>query len=280
MSEPRPAPQARPPRALLRAVRHLLAPLVRLLLAHGGTQPLLAELLKGVYLEQAEAELGAGGERPTASRVSVLTGLHRKDIRRLRSELEGPDEPPASVSLGARLVARWTGEREFCDAEGRPLPLPRQGPAAVSFESLVASVSTDVRPRSVLDEWLRLGVVELDAEDRVTLRRDAFVPSEGFEEKAHFLGRNVHDHLAAAAHNVAGGEPMLERSVYYEGLSDASVDELARLSSELGMDALRRVNRRARELKERDAADAETGRPRRIHFGVVLLPRGREERVR
>lgn len=262
--------QAQPPGALVRAARRLLAPLVKLLLAHGATHAFVSELLKRVYLEVAERELARGGERVSASRLSVLTGLHRKDIRRLR-EPQPEYAPPSSVSLGARLIARWTGEAEFCDAEGRARPLPRQAERGPSFEGLVASVSTDVRPRAVLDEWLRLGLVEVDAEDRVALRAEAFVPSEGFDEKAHFLGRNLHDHLAAAANNVSGDRPMLERSAHYRGLGDASVSELEALSERLGMEALRALDRRARELQREDAAEAPEDAPRqRINFGVFF----------
>ena len=261
-------PDAQPPRALLRAARRLLAPLVRLGLAHGLTFPAFSELLKRVYLDVAERELMSDERPASASRLSVATGLHRKDIRRLR----GPaprHTPPTSVSLGARAIARWT-EPPWCDARGRPRPLPRAAdPAGAGFEDLIASVSTDVRPRAVLDEWLRLGLVEIDADDRVVLREAAFVPREGFDEKAHFLGRNVADHLAAAAHNLAGGPPQLERSVHYQELSEASVAELQQLASELGMQTLQTLNRRARELQRRDARrSADAGH--RINFGVYF----------
>ncbi len=264
------ASEGLPPSALTRAARHLLRPLVRLLVTHGGTHPFLASLLKDVYLEVAVEELEKSGERVTASRISLLSGLHRKDIKRLREAGEARYAPPASVSLGARLVARWTGDPAFTGADGAPLPLPRQAESGPSFETLVASVSTDIRPRAVLDEWLRLGLVEVDAGDHVRLVTDAFVPREGFDEKAHYLGRNVHDHLAAAVHNVSGGEPMFERGVYYEGLSERSVDELAALAEELGMEALRRVNRRALALQRRDASEAASETNQRIHFGAFF----------
>ncbi|MBV5344757.1 MAG: hypothetical protein JZU63_04105, partial [Rhodoferax sp.] len=82
--------------------------------------------------------------------------------------------------------------------------MPRQGNllGEASFDRLVASESTDIRARAVLDEWLRLGIVELDADDNVRLISDAFVPKKGFEEKAYFLGRNLHDHIAASVHNL------------------------------------------------------------------------------
>ena len=184
-SEPEPA-TALAPDTLLRALRHLLAPLVRLLLANQITYPLFSALLKGVYVEMADREFRLEGRPQTASRTSLLTGIHRKEIRRLREEAPVEFTPPASVSLGARLVLQWTGSPRFLDRRQRPLVLPLHddGSGGPCFEDLVASISTDIRARSVLDEWQRLGVVEMDAEGRMQLRVDAFVPSQGFDEKA------------------------------------------------------------------------------------------------
>jgi len=257
----RPSPPARtgaaqPAAALVRALRHLLQPLVRVLLRHQVTFPYLSALLKAVYVEVGETELADEAGPASASRLSLFTGIHRKDIRRLRAEPSDGYAPPRAVSLGARLVARWTASPEFLDRQGHPRSLPRSAEAAARgpcFDDLVASVSTDIRPRAVLDEWLRLGIVELDAQDRVRLASDAFVPSKGFDEKAHYFGRNLHDHLAAAGHNLSGeGAPLLERSVYYDGLTEESVTELAELSEKLGMETLQAVNSRALKLQRRD----------------------------
>jgi hypothetical protein len=261
------------PPSLLAALRHLLRPLVRLLVGHGITYPMLTEMLKQIYVDVADRDFALDGESPTDSRVSLLTGVHRKDVRRFRST--GPAETeamPEAVALGAQLVSAWTTRREFVDARGRPRPLARlasQG-AGRSFEALVASVSKDIRPRSVLDEWLRLGVVELDAQDRVVLRTGAFVPSRGLDEKAFYLGHNVHDHLAAAVHNVleAGPRPYLERSVHYDGLEAHSVEELAALATQAGMKALHAVNRRANECEARD--QKLPTQKERITFGVYF----------
>jgi hypothetical protein len=254
-----------PPTALVRALRHLLRPLVRLLLSHRLTHPDLAAILKSVYLDVAGEEMAAAGQRRSASRLSLLTGVHRKDIRRLQEEAAGEYTPPASVALGARLVARWIGERDYLDGRKRPRPLPRSGP--LSFEELVASVSTDIRPKAVLDEWLRLGIVEIDENERVRLRVEGFVPTRGFEETAHYFGRNLHDHMAAAAHNLAGERPpFLERSVYHTELSAEAASELAQLSEELGMQSLRAIDQRARELRSRDADD--TTPRERLNFGI------------
>ena len=138
--------------ALMRALRHMLRPLVRLLLANHVTYPMLANLLKGVYVETATRDFTEPGVTPTLSRLSVLTGVHRKDVKRLRDDDEPDYRPPASVSLGARLVAQWQGDARFSDPAGAPLPLLRLADAgrgtgaaaAASFEALVRSVSTDI----------------------------------------------------------------------------------------------------------------------------------------
>ena len=258
-----------PPSALRRALQAVLRPLVRLLVEQGVPFYELAELLKGVYVDVALHDFPLDGKGQTDSRVTLLTGVHRKDVKRLRNAPRESGDPPKSVTLGALLVARWTGTAAYLDAEGRPRPLPRKATRGPSFEKLVASVSKDIRPRAVLDEWLRLGIVQLDRDDRVCLNAEAFVPARGLEEKLFYLGRNVHDHLAAAVHNVAGRRPaFLERSVYYPNLSAASVSELAKLAARAGTEALQAVNRRALELTRSDAGEA--GATRRMNFGLYF----------
>ncbi len=156
-----------PPRSLVRALRRVLRPLVRLLLAHQITYPFLANLLKTVYVELAERELAIPDKPQTISRLSLLTGIHRKDVKRLREEPLENDAPPPVVSLGAQLVARWTAVEAFLDENDHPRPLARLPGSAnqPGFDDLVASVSKDIRARAVLDEWLRLGIAHIDEDD-------------------------------------------------------------------------------------------------------------------
>jgi len=234
----------------------MLRPLVRFLLEKQLGYPLLSGLLKGLYVEVAERDIALPGRRPTDSRISLLTGIHRREVKRLRAGLGDEDPIPSVVSLGALLVSRWIGEPEYLDAEGKPRVLPRRGPAP-SFEALVESVSTDLPPRSVLDEWLRLGVVTADEDGMLSLSADSFVPSKGFDEKLHFFGRNLRDHIASGAYNILEeGPPFLDRSVYYDRLSRASAEELAQLAREEGAELIRRINRRALELQSEDAEEA------------------------
>ncbi len=265
-----------PPKSLMAAVKRLLRPLVRLLVAKGVGLPAVMEILKDVYVDMAMREFPVAGKRQTDSRVSLLTGVHRKDVKRLREAADQTTDDnsitaPRSIGIGAHVVARWVGSPETTDDQGRPLPLPRtaHSPGAPSFDALVEGVSKDVRPRAVLDEWLRLGVAQLDKDALVHLNQAAFVPEKGFEEKAFYLGRNIHDHMAAAAHNLlGGGDPTLERSVHYSDLTPDSVALLNEAAKQEGMRALLTLNRMALDLAAQDKDKTEA--TQRVNFGLYF----------
>jgi hypothetical protein len=262
------APARPTPDALLAPLRRLLRPLVRLLIRCGVTFPAAADLLRALYVDVAVEELGSGNR--SDSRMSLLTGVHRKEIRRQRSQPPS-SAPPPLVTRNGLLIATWLGARDYTDAAGMPLPLPRTAADGPSFERLVTSITQDVRPRAVLDDWLSRGIVAIDPDDRIRLLASAFLPQAGQDEQLFYFSRNLHDHVAAAAANVLapGAAPFLDRSVHYDRLTPAAAAELERVAREAAQVVLLEVNRRAMALAE---ADAPPGTPtRRVNFGIYLF---------
>lgn len=259
------------PDALLRSLGRLLRPLVRLLIGNGVTYPVLADLLRDLYLDVAQHDVLTDEKSRTDSRISLLTGVHRKEIRRQRSAAVQPEAEPDVVTLTSQIISRWLGAAPFVAEGGTPLPLPRSAPAGEpSFDALVASVTKDVRARAVLDEWLSQELVRLDNDERVILNVDAFIPRPGREEQLFYFGRNLHDHIAAASANVSatGKAPFMDRSVHYDALPIAAAERLEAMSREAGIRLLMEVNRVAAELA--DAAGEPTGPTRRVNLGVYL----------
>ncbi|UVJ41928.1 DUF6502 family protein [Pseudomonas sp. LS1212] len=258
--------------SLLNALRHVMRPLVRLMLRKGVTYTVFADLLKDVFVDVADREFRLDDKPPSDSRISLLTGVHRKDVRRLRATTDIiASALPESVTLGAQLVNLWTNSMPFCKRSGRPRPLPRLASVGgdCSFDALVANVSKDIRARVVLDEWLRLGIVRVDEQDCVHLETQAFVPQKGFEEKTAYFSHNLHDHASAAVHNLTvEGSAFFERSVHYDMLAPASVDELREAVANEGMQVLLGFNRIAAELESHDVSSSE---PRqRITVGLYF----------
>jgi hypothetical protein len=274
-----------PPRALTQAIVRLLRPLVRVLIAHGVTFPMLAKLLKDIYVGVAEEAFPLSGKVQTDSRLSLLTGVHRKDVRALRGRGRATDRPSPVVSRNAQMMALWAGDPNYLDARGRPRALPRTG-GRPSFDSLVESVSKDIRPRVVLDEWQRLGLIRIDEQARVHLNNVAFVPRHEFDDLAYYFGRNLRDHIAASGHNLGGNEPpMLERAVYYEKLTPQSIDELANYTRGWLMTSSHALHRGLRRgivgiaaSKQGAAAMCAPVRPGRARLPRTAVDQGRQRR--
>jgi hypothetical protein len=240
--------------ALVKAVVMLCKPLIRLLIEKGMTFPQFRELMKELYVEVADKDFSLHGEKPSDSRIFVLTGVHRKDVKRIRQQAEQENSPIiSSASLSGEIVARWASMPEYLDDKGKSRPLLKTGNKnEVGFTQLVSSVNKDVRPKVVLEEWLRLNIVRLK-DDYVVLNKSAFVTNKEFTEMAYYLGHNVHDHMASCVSNIlAENDPMLERSVYYASLTENSVNKLNTIASKKGNELLQHLNKQAIKLYDAD----------------------------
>jgi len=262
---------------LLVALVRILKPLVRLLLEHDIKYTMVLEELKRVFISVADEEFKLDGKPQTDSRITLLTGVHRKDVRRIRSEnLADVSHEPRRLSLTSQLIGLWLRNPDYLDELGQPKPLHRLISAGgeQSFEALVARISKDFRARPVLDEWLNLGLAKVDDDDLVHLDIQSFIPSQDLEEKLFYLSMNVHDHLATAVNNIEPkNTPFLERCVYYSGLTQENIDILHEAAKESGMQAITALNRLAMALK---AAQKDNKKPdetqmlKRMNFGVYF----------
>jgi hypothetical protein len=241
----------------------------------GITFPVLTDVLRRLFVEVTVTDILTQPKARTDSRISLLTGVHRKEIRRYREMPPDDTAPPQVVTIASQIIARWIGAPPFVDDAGQPRSLPRSAePGAVgpSFDSLVCSVTTDIRPRAVLDDWLSQGLVRMEPADRVVLNVDAFIPRPGGQEQLFYFARNLHDHVAAAVANISAGgsAPFLDRSVHYDELTPAQADELEAFARAAAVRVLLEVNRKAQEL-------IGTGEPltgqlsRRVNFGVFVF---------
>jgi Family of unknown function (DUF6502) len=241
------------------AARPLIAWLVRAGVGHAD----FAAALKPLFLELAREELSGHRQRINDSALSLRSGLHRKDVRALSRPAdadrveEGTAPATGRPTPSQQLITRWiTG--------GLPHTLPLSGER--SFETLAQGTTRDLHPRALLDELVRLAVVTVDA-GQVTLCRQAFVPDSQSSDAARLLADSVADHAAAAVHNVSGppGRRYLDQSVFADGLSEASAQELERLANQLWSDVLKSMVGAAQPLCENDEP---LGATHRIRLGM------------
>lgn len=238
--------------AFLRVLRGLLRPLVRAMIARGLTAQVVYALLKRVYVEVAEETFSLEGKPLTDSRIALLTGVHRKDIRTIRAENDdGTTQARRKSNLLATVIGQWMSHPDFTDDAGLPRPLPRADHAH-SFEGLVQSVSKDVRARTVLDELEHAGLVAT-RDDMLHLNTNTIVGAASPSDKEVFFGANVGDHLAAATENLlADAPPFFERSVFYNQMTADAVDEVEAEARARAQALLQDMNAHSSALHRRD----------------------------
>ena len=194
-----------------------------------------------------------------------MTGVHRKDISVIRETGENKTVPK---SLNARAIAQWTANPTFLQPNGQPAVLNRTGPN--SFEDLIISISKDIRPRTLLDDWTRRGIVSVNEDDKVELNIQNYIPVSSEEESLHFYGENLADHIATSTHNISNiDDRLFERAVYSDGLSYKSIIKLQTIVEERAMSMLVDINKIAFKMAQNDKTKKET--KYRYKFGTYFF---------
>ena len=209
-------------KALVAAVLKMLRPLARILLRNGVSFNTFSDAAKWIYIDVATKEFGIEGRKQSTSRVSVITGLSRREVMRVR-KLPRPDITASTErhNRAARVIAGWRRESDFLDAEGKPALLPMGGRGA-TFNELVKRFSGNVPPRAILDELVHVGAVERPVDGKIRLLTRAYIPRGVDAHKLNILGTDVQYLISTIDHNLKPEltEPRFQRKVAYDNLPD------------------------------------------------------------
>ena len=258
------------------ALPALLEPLAQAMVAHGVTIGTATEALKKALLTAAEATTA---DRLSDSRASLLTGLHRKDVKRLRN-LDDDTPERRSCSAAALVISYWATSPEFQDKDGNPRTLTRKGDDTGSgFDDLVRLARVDMAPGTVLNTLLDQNIVEQLGAGGLRLLSHAFLPSGGGAEQVAAYQATLSGHLTAATQNLLaepGAKRNFDRAVRYSHLSSESVEELRQVSDTRAQALLQDINALARTLQDRDQ---DKGCEGRFVLGAFILasPPGDEQ---
>ena len=231
-------------KTLTTAILRLLRPLVRLLLRHGISYGAFADLAKAVYVDVADKEFSVEGKKQTASRISIVTGLSRKEVARVQAIETREDEAVMQqYNRAARVISGWVRDQQFHKQENEPADLMLEGDDK-SFASLVKIYSGDMPSRAILDELLRVKAVEL-IDNKVRLLTHAYIPAEGESEKLHILGTDVALLINTIDHNISNKtEPAyFQRKVAYDNLPEEGLAQLRNMSQEKAQALLEHIDK-------------------------------------
>lgn len=177
-------------------LRNLLLPIARFCVARSIRLQELTDAMKRCLVEAAREQLLREGERPTGARLSVLTGVHRKDLKAFE---EDPIGEPLRKHPVVRLLSLWTSDKEFSDGAGNPRPLSVGTSGVGSFASLAERLGGDASQYGLLFVLERDGFVERGPDGTVTLLKTQYTDrGAGWE----MLSELFEDGIRCIEHNL------------------------------------------------------------------------------
>lgn len=184
--------------AQVEILKQVLEPFVQFCLRNSLAIQDVVDVAKIAFVESAARQLEAHGKKVNVSRLSVLTGLYRKDVTRIFRHRGGPREE--SVSILARVVGQWRHDQRFITKSGKPRILSFKGKTS-EFKALVESVSKSINPGTILFELERMGALKREARGvQLLWQMPSFAkdPKQGFKILAadlDILMRSVEENL-------------------------------------------------------------------------------------
>lgn len=225
---------------LLAACRHLLHPLIRILLRHGVSYGEFSDSVRGAYIDIAKAELIPPGRPHSDSRLAILTGISKEEVHRVRA-LDDSDDSEVGLNRIARVLQGWCQDPAYLGPYGLPLEIPFEGDG-ISFEQLVKTYTDSTNPRALLDELLRVNAARETDDGYVRLLNRTYVPTPLDPVGLERLGNVVNYFIDTVDYNLQKkkqGAGRFERyAITMEGLSPTKFQAFDELIREKGQELL------------------------------------------
>lgn len=205
------------------ALEVILRPIVRFCVRNRISIHDVDNTMRRIFVDVATKEIESMGQKPTVSRIYLMTGLHRRDVTRI---VYGDDNRSEGPDLLVRVLSTWESDNNYRTKSGKPRVLSSDGEEG-EFKQLVASVSQNVSPASVLLELERIGAIERTDSGVKMLQGVSFWDSVP-EKALSLFARDVDTIARAAEENLYS--PQETKNVYlrteFDNISKADIPKI------------------------------------------------------
>jgi hypothetical protein len=166
------------------------------------------QLARKCYVDVAWREFAPAGKKQTVSNVAILTGLNRKEVKKL-SELDLAQSGNATQQYNrvVRVLGGWINDSRFLRRDGVPRDLEYEGED--SFGELVRHYSGDMPVAAMQKVLLGSANIRFTDDGRVRLMSHAYLPSNDPVEKLGILGIDTSQLIDTIDHNLTSTEDAL-----------------------------------------------------------------------
>jgi hypothetical protein len=220
-------------RQILGAFLLALRPIARIFLRFGMGYREFSDIAKTAFVDVATSEYGLRGRPTNISRVAVMTGLTRKEVRRVREKIEKGDLSVVVKSTPlSEMLHRWHADNQYLDSAGRPVVLPFSG-EGVSFSSLARKYGGDIPPGAMRTELKRVGAVIEDEQGNLQAVSRVVHPKGEHENLVTAIVHAIYPLVSTIAHNVnpnRDDDTWAQFNTYSQSIRKIDVPRLRRIS--------------------------------------------------
>ena len=190
---------------LSNSIVKIATPIARILLKNGVSYGLFSEITKHAFVRAATDNQLAEKRKATVTSIASLTGLTRKDVKRiLETPLSSVHADLDKYNRAVKVISGWINKTDYLDQMKVPLVLTFSG-IEPSFSSLVKAFSGDMTPRAMLNVLLEAKCVEVSKEtgdEHITLIKHAYIPELNSQESIKILGNDTAELVTTIEHNL------------------------------------------------------------------------------
>jgi hypothetical protein len=211
--------------------------------------PALYDILKTIYVEEAQKKLDRDGAKPTKSAIALMTGLDTRVVSSLMDEnLQGTIDGQ-SVNPEHALIDLWSSDPSFQDPEtGKPASLPIVGKGR-TFQTLVLrSIGRNVTVKTVIGRLLASENIRVTQDDveKVELLSAIYSPISSDRAKQTEVGLiEASRVLSAVIHNMGAD-------------AETRVPQQGRWTYRLAPERYKEFRKRARLLLDKQIKEGES----------------------
>lgn len=206
---------------LLAGFRHLMVPLVRILVRNSVPYRDFSGIVKTLFARIALDELAKKGQHVSLAKLAIVTGLTRRELTQVFSEEDSLSKALASNAAAiAHLLQGWHTDPDFTGPYGFPRELSdaKNAGGQLGFSDLVARYAPQSHAEVMMDELLRVGAMERLAESKLlkVLMR-TYIPEKMAPELIEVFSRGVRRYVETVDHNLRNDqsdEKRFERWVF------------------------------------------------------------------
>ena len=228
---------------LQNTLRKILLAIIRTLLRNGMSYGEFDQVARKCFVDVAFRDFAPVNKKQTVSNVAILTGLNRKEVKKLHEQDAGQSETDGKqYNRVVRVLGGWINDPRFLRKDGNPRDLDYEGKD--SFSELVRQYSGDMPVAAMQKVLIRSANIKFTDDNKVRLLSHAYLPSDDPVEKLTILGIDTSQLIETIDYNLSAPEEALrfQRKASNPQVSIEAIPEIKQFLKRKGQAFLEEVD--------------------------------------